>query len=59
MLIDNVTVNKNTFVGVPSGDAVVHPSAQCSNITIVGNLPARAPLAILDAANLRLPPRLG
>ena len=39
MLIDNVTVSNNTFIGAADGNRDVHPSPQATNITIAGNLP--------------------
>ena len=39
MLIDNVTVVNNTFIGAADGNRDVHPSPQATNITIAGNLP--------------------
>ena len=39
MLINNVTVRNNTFLGAGDGNHDVHPSPQATNITISDNLP--------------------
>ena len=39
MLINNVRVINNTFIGAADGNRDVHPSPQATNITIAGNLP--------------------
>jgi hypothetical protein len=43
MLINNVTVRNNTFVGLGAATALIHPSVHATNVTIGGNLPAGPP----------------
>ena len=38
-MINNVTIQNNTFVGLPNGNRAVHASAQATNVTVVGNRP--------------------
>jgi hypothetical protein len=41
MLINNVTVVNNTFIGLgTNGAALVHPSQNATNVTAEGNIPA-------------------
>ena len=40
MLIDNVTVRNNTFVGLGTAADLIHPSSHATNVTIEDNLPA-------------------
>lgn len=43
MLISNVTVRNNTFVGLGAADALIHPSVHATNVTIRDNLPTGPP----------------
>ena len=42
MVIKNVSVVNNNFLGTANGDQNIHPSAQATSITVAGNQPHKS-----------------